>query len=135
MFATIIFGLLQPSTGEMRYVNAGHNSPLLIKNNIITRELRPTGPAVGLSGDHVFSQESITIEPSEMLFMYTDGVTEAQTPKGDFFTVERLKKLLVKKYGPAEEKVLQIKQALEEHNGDAAPYDDTTILAVKRKTL
>ena len=133
MFATIIFGLLKPSTGEMRYINAGHNAPILVKENTVSRELRPTGPAAGLSGDHVFKQECTTIKPGELLFMFTDGVTEAQNPEGDFFTTDRLKELLKKEYGSAKEKVTQIKQALKEHNGEAAPYDDTTMLAVKRK--
>lgn len=133
MFATIVFGLLRPSTGEMQYINAGHNAPILVKENTVSRELRPTGPAVGLSGDHTFAQGSVTIEPNELLFMYTDGVTEAQTPKGDFFTVKRLKELLQKEYNSVEDKISQITQALKEHNGEAAPYDDTTILAVKRK--
>jgi serine phosphatase RsbU (regulator of sigma subunit)/DNA-binding LacI/PurR family transcriptional regulator len=133
MFATIVFGLLQPSTGEFRYINAGHNAPLIIKGDTITRELKTTGPAVGLASESSFRQNTTEVEHGEMLFTYTDGVNEAQSPKGEFFSMERLVELLQRESSTAKKKVDLIKAALIEHNGDAAPYDDITILAVKRE--
>lgn len=132
MFATIFFGLLNPETGSMTYINAGHNSPICIKNNEVTRELAPTGPAVGLSNELIFNKETVKIEKGELVFAYTDGVTEAQSPKGEFFSQKRLVNLLVEEYATTEDKVKQVKDAINEHNGEAAPFDDITILAVKR---
>ncbi len=133
MFATIIFGLLRPDTGEFRYINAGHNAPIIVKNKKIVRELPPTGPAVGLASDLTFNQETVTINSGELLFAYTDGVTEAQNPEGEFFTADRLRALLKQDNSTASGMVKQIKDALNEHNREAAPFDDITMLAIKRQ--
>ncbi len=133
MFATIVFGLLTPSTGDFRYINAGHNAPMIVKNNEVSKELSPTGPAVGLALDLIFNQETIRLESGEMLFAYTDGVTEAQNPEGDFFTAERLRELLKKDSTSVSDKVNQITKALKDHNREAAPFDDITMLAVKKQ--
>lgn len=133
MFATIVLGLLKPATGEFSYVNAGHNAPILIKKSMEMKELPPTGPAVGLAAELIFKKEKIILEPGELLFTYTDGVTEAQGPSGEFFTIDRLKSILKKSYTTAIEKVQQIKDSLHEHIKEANPFDDITILAIKRK--
>ncbi|MGD9200251.1 MAG: SpoIIE family protein phosphatase [Chitinispirillia bacterium] len=133
MFATIVFGLLKPSTGEFTYINAGHNSPYLVYDSDIKMILDPTGPAVGLAADMTFKKKKIIINPGEMVFTYTDGVTEAQNPDGEFFSSERLVKLLKKEYSKVDEKVNQIHEALYEYTKNTTPYDDITMLAVKRK--
>jgi serine phosphatase RsbU (regulator of sigma subunit) len=132
MFATIFFGLLKPSTGELRYVNAGHNAPKIISGNKVTKELPRTGLAVGLSDDTPFAQKRIVIEKGEILFAYTDGVTEAKNPEGEFFTRNRLVRLLEQKSSTAAGKVHLVKTALIEHNRGEAPFDDITMLVIKR---
>jgi serine phosphatase RsbU (regulator of sigma subunit) len=133
MFATIFFGLLKPSTGEFHYVNAGHNAPVIISANAAIRELPRTGLAVGLTDECSFERKTITIQKGEMLFAYTDGVTEAKTPSGDFFTRKRLMHLLEKECSSAAEKVAYVKFALDAHNSGAPPFDDITMLALRRK--
>lgn len=133
MYATILFGILQPESGEFRYVNAGHLAPLIISTTGEIRGLAPTGMAVGLAEQASFVQKTVTIEKGELFFMYTDGVTEAKNPNGDFFTKERLRILLQKEHTTVHERVKQISAALHNHTGGAAPYDDITILAAKRE--
>jgi serine phosphatase RsbU (regulator of sigma subunit) len=132
MFATIVFGILRPDSGEFRYINAGHIAPMIINKNGEISSLAPTGMAVGLAAQSSFEQDRISINPGDLFFLYTDGVTEAKNPQGDFFTKERLRKLLQKEYATARDKVEMISATLTNHNGGAAPYDDITMLAVKR---
>jgi len=133
MYATIIFGLLRPSSGELCYINAGHVAPMVIHENAVVHKLAPTGPAVGLAPQSAFSQKKIILKPGELLFFYTDGVTEAKNSSGDFFTAGRLTELLQKQYSTAREKTDMITAALDRHYSGAAPYDDITMLAVKRE--
>jgi serine phosphatase RsbU (regulator of sigma subunit)/DNA-binding LacI/PurR family transcriptional regulator len=133
MFATIVFGILRTDSGEFRYVNAGHIAPMIINNKGEMTTLAPTAMAVGLSELADFHQQKISIKPGDLFFFYTDGVTEAKNPEGDFFTKGRLKELLLKKHTTARKKVDQLNAALTDHQGGAAPYDDITILAVKRE--
>ncbi len=132
MYATIVFGLLRPSSGELHYINAGHIPPMVIHGNAIVHKLAPTGPAVGLAPQKEFSQEKIILNPGDLLFSYTDGVTEAKNSSGNFFTAGRLMELLQKDGATAHEKTDRIIAALDKHYNGAAPYDDITMLAVKR---
>ncbi|MBN1983858.1 MAG: SpoIIE family protein phosphatase [Chitinivibrionales bacterium] len=134
MFATIVFGLLTLDTGEFTYINAGHNSPLILKNGQIIEELPPTGPAVGLAAELVFKKRTTRLNVGDLLFAYTDGVIEAQNPDGDFFTLKRLTEVLKNDHPSASQTVEQVKTALLEYGKDAPPFDDITILAVKHLT-
>jgi serine phosphatase RsbU (regulator of sigma subunit)/DNA-binding LacI/PurR family transcriptional regulator len=133
MFATIVFAVLRPSTGELRYINAGHIAPVVIRENSVIKTLTPTGMAVGLAQGCSFRKGKITIESGEMLFCFTDGVTEAKNPQGEFFTSDRLMEILKTGKSSAQELIEWIKSSIVVHNQGAAPYDDITMLAVKRR--
>jgi phosphoserine phosphatase RsbU/P len=132
MFVTIVFGLLRPSTGELRYVNAGHVAPLIMKTDATMTKLMHTSMAVGLVDNCSFKQKQTTVLPGELLLFYTDGVTDAKNPAGDFFTSNRLFELMKSECPTAKAKVDQIISMLVMHNQGAAPYDDITMLAIKR---
>jgi phosphoserine phosphatase RsbU/P len=133
MFATILFGILRPDDGEFRYINAGHIAPMITNKKGEISVLAPTSMAVGLAAGCSFEQETFTINRGDLVFMYTDGVTEAKNPGGDFFTKERLKSLLGDRGATAAEVIDLISTTLRDHCGGAAPYDDITMLAVKRE--
>src|SRR5688500_3350894 len=86
MFATVFFGLLDPTDGTLLYINAGHESPLLISNGILKQRLDPTGPAVGMLPDMEFKLERVTLNPGDALVLYTDGVTDARNAKDELFS-------------------------------------------------
>ena len=91
MFATLFFGMLDPSNGHVTYINAGHNPPFIMDaSGTITAALNPSGPAVGMFPGVEFNIEYAQLNPGDTLFAYTDGVTEARNPAGDFVTEERL---------------------------------------------
>jgi serine phosphatase RsbU (regulator of sigma subunit) len=93
-FVTAFFGILNPSTGTMVYSNAGHNPPFHFsgRKHKTIRELEKTGLPMGLIEDHSWEQRVVEIAPGDVLVLYTDGVPDAQNPKGKFFGVNRMLK-------------------------------------------
>ena len=94
MFVTLFFGVLEPATGLLTYVNGGHNSPVIIGSTGAKARLQPTGPAVGMFPDAKFIAHQVSLAPGDTLFAFTDGVTEARDTNGRFFTEARLLQLL-----------------------------------------
>ncbi|MGE5221792.1 MAG: SpoIIE family protein phosphatase, partial [Omnitrophica WOR_2 bacterium] len=92
MFVTVFYGVLEPDKARLRYVNAGHNPPLLIssqKGKPIDR-LSKTGMALGVMEDTSWQQKVIKFNPGDTLLLYTDGITEAQNRYGSFFGDQRI---------------------------------------------
>src|SRR5262249_24544410 len=77
MFCTLFFGVLDTSTGSLTYINAGHEAPALIGAAGIRARLTRTGPSVGWHPNPTFRSARVFLEPGDILFGYTDGVTEA----------------------------------------------------------
>ncbi len=140
MFATVFFGVLDPQTGELTYVNGGHESPLVVRPPSAPLRagpanpvpLQPTGPAVGLLPGLEFGTQKIVLNPGDLLVAFTDGVTEARSMTGDFFTEERLLGVLDTASDTAVETLAAIAAALRSFSGEAQQADDITMLAVKR---
>lgn len=132
MFATLFFGVLDPDTGLLSYVNGGHEPLFIINQDGIKQMLNSTGPAVGMMPNMKFKIQEVKLEPGEILIGYTDGVTEAKCPEGKLFTDKRLKELVKKPANSALELMDRIKDRLFDYMEDAAQFDDITILAVRR---
>ena len=132
MFATMFFGVLDPETGVLAYVNAGHDPPLAVNAKGIKQHLYPTGPAVGILPEASFDIQLYQFEPDDILLCFTDGVTDARSPDGEFFAKERLFKLIEQlKFSPVS-MMDRIKLDLFEHIDDAPQSDDITMLAVHK---
>ncbi len=133
MFATLFFGFLNPATGSLSYINAGHVPLLIVKpSGGVKAQLRPTGPAIGIDPQVRFGIEQTHLEPGDILLGYTDGVTEAGNSAGTFFTVEKLLSLLKRRPTSAAALIDRIVRAVEDHTGKAAQHDDITLLAIRR---
>jgi sigma-B regulation protein RsbU (phosphoserine phosphatase) len=133
MFATMFFGVLDPVTGVMAYINGGHNAPWLFNSSGIKMRLTATGPAVGMLPDVDYGIQQITIEPGDILFTFTDGVPEARDPAGGFFTEARLRTLITDPPpSTARDLLSRIYVELMAHIATAAQFDDITMLAVRR---
>ena len=132
MFATIFFGLLDPANGGMIYINGGHEPPLLIGDGEIKAVLNPTGPAVGLLPDLNFTIEQVELEPGDTFFAYTDGVVDARSLAGEPFGEERLTALIKEPAATAASLLDRIYGSLKAHIAEADPFDDITMLAVRR---
>ncbi len=132
MFATLFFGVINPLSGIMAYINAGHEPVFVVNSTGVRRSLKSTGPAVGMMLDMKFEIEQVRIEPGDILFGYTDGVIEALAPNGDFFTRKRLLSIINKPPFSTSDLVERIKTNLATHVHNAPPSDDITMLAVQR---
>ena len=132
MFATVFLGALTPGTGQFDYVNAGHEPALVIAPDGTTRELRPTGPALGLLPDAAFGADEGRLERGHSLFAFTDGLVEARSPDGEAFGAERLRDALRVNNTSASNLVQGVIETLHAFTGQAEPHDDVTLLAATR---
>jgi sigma-B regulation protein RsbU (phosphoserine phosphatase) len=132
MFVTLFFGVINPDNGVLAYINAGHE-PLFVVNSAGAKQrLKPTGPAVGITPDMKFEIRQVQIEPADILIGYTDGVTEALSADGKFFTKKQLLSVLEQPADSGSDLVNRIKTKVFNHIQNAAPSDDITMLAVQR---
>lgn len=133
-FVTAFSGVLDLTTGIFRYVNAGHNPPLIRRRGKNFEEL-PMELNFVLGGweDWQYIQQEIQLEEGDTIFLYTDGVTEATDSAGKLYSLERLQKFLNEraKNSSAEEILSAVHESLQKFSGDAEQSDDITMLAVQ----
>lgn len=132
MFATLFFGVLNPATGNLTYINGGHEAPLLLEPSGKIIPLEPTGPAIGLMSASTFALSEVYFEPGSMLLAYTDGVTEARRVGGEMFGEERLLELVKQTFSSGAALMSQIEHSVRDYLADRPPADDITMLTVQR---
>lgn len=132
MFATLFFAVLDPGTGLLTYVNGGHEPPVLLSPAGRISRLSPTGPAVGLLPGREFGVGREEMRPGDLLLGFTDGVTESRSPSSEVFGEHRLLALLDPPPASAAALLERIEAALAAHDAGREPYDDVTMLAVRR---
>jgi sigma-B regulation protein RsbU (phosphoserine phosphatase) len=132
MFATLFFGVLNPATGLLHYINAGHESPVIIGADGVKARLKTTGPAVGIMPNRNFGIDQVQLEPGDILIAYSDGVTDARNPASKFFSEEKLLSLLQEPAPSATAVLDRIEASVYAHIADADQFDDITMLAVHR---
>jgi sigma-B regulation protein RsbU (phosphoserine phosphatase) len=133
MFATVFFGLLDPLTGELLYINAGHEAAFVISGKKLRKRLDPTGPAVGMLPNMEFKVETVSLHRGDSLLLYTDGITDALSPMEEQFSETRLIQAVTSPGPSAQARIENIMSALDLHIGQREQYDDVTLLAVHRK--
>ena len=131
MFATLFFGVLDPQTGQLIYVNAGHNPPIIFNAAGVKTTLRPSGPAVGLIKDAHYVIHQTQLAPGDTLLAYTDGITEARDPEQRLFTTERLIRQLAPHAHSAVALLEKIDSEVHRHIAGGEPFDDIALLAVR----
>ena len=133
MFATLFFGILDPNTGSLSYINGGHEPLFIIDSGgSVKSHLSFTGPAVGIEPNIDFKIQQANMAPGDILLGYTDGVTEAVASDGSFFTTDRLMSILEAPESTAKELLDRIANSLQEHVDSADQFDDITLLAIRR---
>jgi sigma-B regulation protein RsbU (phosphoserine phosphatase) len=131
MFATIFVGLLDIADGTLHYVNAGHESPLVVNSGGVSKSLHKTGSAAGIIPGMEFDVQEIQMQPGELFFAFTDGAPDALNSSDASFGRERLYALL-KNSIPAEALLSEVNKQLQNHIAEADQFDDITLLAVRR---
>jgi sigma-B regulation protein RsbU (phosphoserine phosphatase) len=133
MFATLCLAIINPTTGRLAYVNAGHVPLLVISQCGVRTFLNPTGFAVGINPGFTFRGAEAQIESGEILLGYTDGVTEALSPEETLYTRQRLFAFLEKPFASARDLIEGVNTDLSCHVKNAPRSDDITMIAVHRQ--
>ncbi len=129
MFVTMFIGLIDLKTGHMEFCNAGHNPPLLDGQYMKMESNAP----IGLWQDMEFAGEEVADMHGRTLFIYTDGINEAENKNREQFGDDRLKALLQNDLGDARQTSETVHKAVEEFVGDAEPSDDLTKMCIKMR--
>lgn len=128
LFVTLFFASLNLSTGDLDYVNAGHNPALFFSaDDAALRELSLSGIPLGILDHSACEQQRIHLEPGDFILLYTDGVLDANGAEGEFFGMDRLRAQFLRDQGSSARETLQgIERALEEFTVGSSQYDDIT---------
>ncbi len=132
MFVTLVLGLLRPSEGRLEYVNAGHPLPFVLAPGAAVSELgKPEYPPLGIVR-RTFGSRSVDLAPGATLVIVTDGITEAQSPTGEFFGTERLRDVLRDQAGKPSREILDaLKGVVGEFRHSRTQHDDATALSLR----
>lgn len=133
VFVTVFCGILNVDTGELVYANGGHDSPLLVRQQKEVEMIQLTGgPALGLFEDASFGTLRFRLRPGDMLFTYTDGVTEALDEQQRFFSKEKLaEEVYFRRDGSARELIEYVYGAIRSFSQGAPQADDITMMALR----
>ena len=132
MFVTFFLGVLDLQTGQLHYCNAGHDWPYIVGNGITELKSDPNLP-VGTFSDTVYCLEEYRMPEGTILFMYTDGLTEAQDSQNNLFGDQRIVDVL-QTGGSCKEIIAKMTEAVHKFVGDAEQSDDLTMLAIQYKS-
>ncbi|MDR1377730.1 MAG: SpoIIE family protein phosphatase [Synergistaceae bacterium] len=132
MFVTTFMGFLDLNTGDLAYVNAGHNPPLLSQSGEFEYMKLKSGLALAAMEDVRYREGFVTLDKSDVLFLYTDGVTEATDRQGELFGETRLKKKLRALTGSSvKDLVSAVNAEIDAFTDGAEQSDDITLLAIE----
>jgi len=141
-YATFFYAQVDPDRRQLRYVNAGHNPPYLVRaprtagppagDEALLEELTTGGAVVGMLPGMTYEEATVDLCSGDVLLAYTDGVTEAHNPDNDEFGEDRLKALLAEvAHLSADEIRVRISSELKAWIKDAEQYDDLTFVVMK----
>ncbi len=133
-FVTFFYARVNIEIGDVTYVNAGHNPPLLYcpEKAQITRLMR-TGIPLGVTNDIPYEQKTVHLEPGDLLLLYTDGVTDATDAQMQSFGMERLERVVFDHgHEPLPDIVSGLEREIDAFAGTAEQFDDIAIVGIKR---
>jgi predicted permease len=137
-YATFFFARVDERTRQMEYVNAGHNPPYLVRTadrgggEATIAELSVGGMVLGLFPDIAYDQASVDLRPDDVLFIFTDGVTEALNVAGEEFGEARLRRLLIDQHHLSAQALADhVAETLRAWAAGAQPYDDVTFVVMR----
>ena len=134
MFVTVFYAIYNVKTGFISYSNAGHNPPLLLRQDGSVSELPVMeNTIVGVIDNIEYQKDTLQLEQGDTLFMFTDGVTEATDAAYNEFGVERLGDILSQhSHSNCQQIVEAVKKGVKDFVGETEQSDDITMLVVKR---
>jgi len=136
IFVSLIYGVLELSTGQITLCNAGHNRPYVLRENGSIEEVQSGGRglAICLKSDFEYSETELTLRPGESLVIFSDGVTEANDEHGEQFDDPRLVTCLEKAHGESPAEIIRdVLRSVAEFSGTVPASDDSTLLVLQYK--
>ncbi|MBU2445863.1 MAG: SpoIIE family protein phosphatase [Bacteroidetes bacterium] len=133
-FITMFLGLMDVKSGIVKYVNAGHEPPIIIRRSGQLEEISSTGLMMGIVENWNYNVESFQLGKNDSLFIYTDGVTEASDMNSNQFGLERLKDILKRETSKPTKIFQTLPENLSAFTGQAEQFDDITFLVIHHKT-
>jgi len=135
-FITLFYSVFDTATGRLTYVNAGHTPPLLLRGDGTIIRLLEGGVALGLFEGSGFQTGQVTLEPDDLLAIYSDGITEAENPRGQPFDEHGLEQILAAERGNNVAAIgSAVVHAVERHTSDVRFADDLTLLLLRRSLV
>jgi serine phosphatase RsbU (regulator of sigma subunit) len=132
-FVTLFYAELDPLTGSLSFINAGHNPPLIAHAGGTLEQLAAGGLPLGIIPDFDYSEGRAQLQPGDVLVSYSDGVTETQNPKGEEFGTTRLQEVITQNLDRSAAAIRdKIEAALSAFAQGTPAVDDITLLIVKR---
>jgi len=132
MFVTVFYGILNTVTGEIDYVNAGHNPPYLISASGIRKAEMTDGIILGCMEHFIYKHGKVKLNPGEWLFLYTDGVTEAFDRNNEAYGEERLEPFLKSHLDhPVDDIINHLFQEVNTFSTGVPQSDDITMLTIR----
>lgn len=128
MFVTVFMAVIDLTTGQVRFINAGHTPPLIANNNKTDFLKMKTNIALGINPNAQFVEESLLLEPDTHLFLYTDGVTEAENSKKEFYGEKRLLSTYKKAKNSPQENLNLVLESIKKFAKTHSQSDDITML-------
>jgi sigma-B regulation protein RsbU (phosphoserine phosphatase) len=131
MFVTVFYGILNTQTGEVDYVNAGHNPPSILSSNGLRKVEMTDGIALGVLDDFSFQSKKLQMEKGDQLLIYTDGVVEAINQKEIAYGEERFENFLNQRLNlPVENIIKETFTDVNDFVAGAPQFDDITLLGL-----
>jgi serine phosphatase RsbU (regulator of sigma subunit) len=132
-FITFFFCVLDPVSGKLVYANAGHNPPFVVRANGVVEMLPGGGPPLGILSSASYAEQQATLGRGDLLAIYSDGVTEAQSPNEQEFGEDRFGELLVANRTQSSADIMAaVNAALVDWAEGGPPADDITLVVAKR---
>jgi len=132
MFTTVFYGILNIETGIFSYSNAGHNPPMLLRDDKIEVLESTSNPAIGVMEGINYNSKELQLKPNDLIFMFTDGVSEAQNIEDEEYGERRIQEVVLENTTLSPENLNNaVFASLEDFRGNAEQFDDITIYSFR----
>jgi sigma-B regulation protein RsbU (phosphoserine phosphatase) len=135
LFVTVFYGVLDLDNGQLTYCNAGHTPPVRLKSGADSLLLLSnTGMPLGIDSQPALRRAVVQLDPGDLLFLHTDGITDAQNERGEFIDRQSLYDLIQALRGQPAQTVQQgVLDEIHRFSGPAAQFDDITMMVLVRR--
>jgi sigma-B regulation protein RsbU (phosphoserine phosphatase) len=132
-FITFFFCELNMKSGKLKFINAGHNPPIVLDKKGNINRLESCGLCLGMFPDVEYKAQTVVLHPGDIILLFTDGITESRNKENKEFEEEKLVKFLKKKSKlPAPELIKEIQKEVETFTADTDQMDDQTVVVIKK---